>query len=192
MNVAETSVGMPKIPWVVSVCWSTSLRNVSPPWPTKPGSQGPHERVGHEDEGQDDERGADVAARGLQQQHREEHADHDVEPLGIVDHGHARGQPLVVPDVVRGAGQDEEGQRAVPPAARRPGRQSSRGLGRIRDRLGEESERHGEGHVHRELDEQIVESGVGGVELEDRPRDAQPDARRADVRHGARSRRRPS
>jgi hypothetical protein len=41
MKVAETSVGMPKIPWVVMVCWSTRIRNVSPPWPTKPGSHGP-------------------------------------------------------------------------------------------------------------------------------------------------------
>ena len=41
MNVAETSVGMPKIPCVVIVCWSISLRNVSPPWRAKPGSQGP-------------------------------------------------------------------------------------------------------------------------------------------------------
>jgi hypothetical protein len=31
MNVADTRVGMPKIPPVVSACMSMSFRNVSPP-----------------------------------------------------------------------------------------------------------------------------------------------------------------
>ncbi len=41
MNVADTSAGMPKIPCVVSVCWSISVRSDSPPCARKPGSHGP-------------------------------------------------------------------------------------------------------------------------------------------------------
>jgi hypothetical protein len=41
MNVADTRVGIPKIPPVVRVCWSINFRTLSPPCERKPGSQGP-------------------------------------------------------------------------------------------------------------------------------------------------------
>ena len=41
MKLVETSVGMPKTPSVVSICRSTNFSPVTPPWPRKPGSQGP-------------------------------------------------------------------------------------------------------------------------------------------------------
>ena len=100
----------------------------------------------------------------------EEHADDDVQALGIVHHGHAARQPLVVPDEMRGAEQGQQRQGAVEPAPGPARGQPGRGLGRVGGRLGQEPERDGEGHVHRELDQQVVEPGVGGVELEGRTR----------------------
>jgi len=130
------------------------------------GQPGTGERVGHEGESQDDERGADVASRSLQQQRGEEHADDHVQALGIVHHGHPACQPLVVPDEMRGAEQGQQRQGAVEPAPGPLRREPGCGLGRVGGRLGQEPERDGEGHVHRELDQQVVEAGVGGVELE--------------------------
>ena len=61
------------------------------------------------------------------------------------------------------------------------------GLGlRLSGWLGEEAQRHRERHVYRQLDEQIEHAGIRRVELEDRPGDSQPDARRAKVKHGGR------
>ena len=37
MYVADTRVGTPNTPCVVSICVSSSLRKVSPPWERKPG-----------------------------------------------------------------------------------------------------------------------------------------------------------
>ena len=105
---------------------------------------------------------------------------------GIVHHGHPGRQPVVVPDEVRGAEQGQQRERAVEPAPGRPRGQPGRGLGRIGGRLGEEPERDREGHVDRELDQQVVEPGVGGVELEGGPGHAEPDARRAQIRHRGR------
>ena len=113
--------------------------------------------------------GAGVAPRRLQQQQREEDADDHVEPLGVVHHGHARGQPLVVPDVVGGADHGQQRQRAVQPGARASAPRLLGLLGRLGRRLGEEAQRDGEGHVHGQLDQQVEHARVRGVELEERP-----------------------
>ena len=168
MYVAETRVGTPKTPCVVSVCWSTSFRNDSPPWARKPG-RGPG-RVGHEGQGQDHEGRPDVAARGLQQQHREQHADDDV---GARDRPPWPCGPAA--RCARRSARAEQGRSggAVEPAPRRPAARAA-APGRVGVGSDREPERDREGHVHRQLDQQVVEPGLRGVELEQRPGPSHP------------------
>jgi hypothetical protein len=153
----------------------------------------PDEDVGDEGQRHDHERGTDVTPGGGQQQRDEEHTHRGVDRRRRVDHRHAAGQTLVVPDVVGGAQQRQHGECAIEPPPPPPSRQARRGFGRLGDGIGEESERDGERDVHGQLDQQVVHAGICRVELEHRPRHREPDPRRAEIRHRRRrSRRRPS
>ena len=82
MKLVETSVGMPKTPSVVSICRSTNFRPRDAAVAEEARQPGAGEGVDHEDQRQDDQRAAGVAARGFQHQGGEEDGDHHVDRAG--------------------------------------------------------------------------------------------------------------